>query len=33
MPVMLGCELIPVNVEGWIDWHGGEEGMKTSLYS
>jgi hypothetical protein len=23
--VILGCELVPVNVEGWIDWHGGGE--------
>jgi hypothetical protein len=23
--VILGCELVPINVEGWVDWHGGEE--------
>ena len=25
--MILGCELVPVNVKGWIDWHGGEEAV------
>lgn len=23
--MILGCELVPISVEGWIDWHGEEE--------